>query len=99
VTIEEPGQAPNVASITPPTEPSDAGPKVKSKFYERITLPSSWTEQSASIKVDAKSASGATLESHTTMAEIVEQGAVAAFVTFGAPPPPPDAGAGDDAGK
>lgn len=98
VTIEQAGQSPNVSSITPPTDPSDAGPKIRSKFYERITLPDGWKEEPATIKVVAKSTSGATLESETTMADIVEHGAVAAFVTFGAPPPPPDAGPGDDAG-
>src|SRR5256885_1418102 len=91
VTIAQPGQAPNVSSITPPTDPTDAGPKIKAKFFERITLPDGWQEEPATIQVDAKSASGSTLESQMTTAGIVEHGAVAAFVTFGQPPPPPDA--------
>ena len=94
VTIAQPGQAPNVTSITPPTDPSDAGPKVRDKFYERITLPEGWPEAVAAIQVDAKNAGGSTLETQKTAAEIVENGAVAAFVTFGAPPPASDEDAG-----
>ena|SRR5688572_10377800 len=94
VTIAQPGLSPNVTSITPPTDPGDAGPKIRDKFFERITLPDGWAEVVATIQVDAKNAAGTTLETQKTSAQIVEAGAVAAFVTFGAPPPASDEDAG-----
>lgn len=96
VTITQAGQSPVTATISPPTDPLDGGgSKVRAAFFERITLPESWTDASADIVVVAKSTVGSTLAEARTTTEINDDGVVAAQVNF---PAEPTTGTDDDAG-
>lgn len=98
VSITQAGQPGVTKSIVPPTVPTDGGaPKVKSAFFERISVPGSWTDAPAQIHVEAKNSQGTTLESADTTTSIRDDGAIAASVTIGAPPAPPKPAAESDA--
>ena len=110
VSITQEGQPGVTKSIVPPVVPTDGGaPQAKSAFFERISVPGSWTDAPAQIHVEAKDARGTTLESADTTTSIRDDGAVAANVTLGKPaaPTPPEptngnsgnADAGADAAK
>jgi hypothetical protein len=106
VTITQ-GSRKFVYDFAPPTEPGmgDAGPSIKNSFFERITLPDDFEDENALVHVEARHTGGAPfvppLTSETTVG-IVEDGAVAAYVTLAFPVPPPDqggeAGAGGEGG-
>lgn len=100
VSITQAGQPGVTKSIVPPTVPTDGGaPQAKSAFFERISVPGSWTDAPAQIHVDAKNAQGTTLESADTTTSIRDDGAVAASVTIGKAPVPSMPAASDaDAG-
>jgi len=107
VTITQ-GSRKFVHDFAPPVEPAmgDAGPSIQNSFFERITLPDDFADGDASVKVEAQHTGGAAfvppLMSETTVG-IVEDGAVAAYVTLAFPTTPPDnggeAGAGGEGGE
>jgi len=107
VTITQ-GSRKFVHDFTPPVEPAmgDAGPSIQNSFFERITLPDDFEDGDAVVKVEAQHTGGApvvpALTNETTVG-IVEDGAVAAYVTLEYPAPPPDhggdAGAGGEGGE
>jgi hypothetical protein len=89
VTITQPGQSAVDTTVTIATKQTDAGTVLKSdKFFERITLPESYTEAEASVKVVAKDMAGAEVGSATAMVGVLPAEAVAGFVTIGEDPPP-----------
>jgi hypothetical protein len=97
VTITQAGQTPVTAEISPPTEPIDGGTKFKDAFFQRITLPTSWSSGAALVHVDAKSAAGATVASTEVDTDIRHEGVVAVYLSFGTKPSQaPDAGCGVD---
>ncbi|HKP55323.1 MAG TPA: hypothetical protein VJV78_01305 [Polyangiales bacterium] len=99
ISISQPGQQAVVKDIEPPTKATDAGPVIQPMFYERITLPDSWSDERATVQVDAKDASGKVYLTGKAMCPVVPQGAAAAFVDLGKMEMmKPDAGSGEDAG-
>ncbi|HET8935459.1 MAG TPA: hypothetical protein VFN67_18555 [Polyangiales bacterium] len=89
VSITQPGQSALDTTVTIATKETDAGIVLKSdKFFERITLPASYTEAEASVRVVAKDMGGAEVGSATAMVGVLPAEAVAGFVTIGEDPPP-----------
>lgn len=94
ITITQAGQSPVVKTIDPPARRVDAAAGaggatievIQSSFYDRVTLPESWEEEDATIQVDVTNAAGKSFTASTTV-RIVEEGAVAARVQLGSPPP------------
>jgi len=108
VTITQ-GSRKFVYDFTPPIDPAmgDAGPSIQNSFFERITLPDTFDDESALVHVEALRAGGMPfsppLASETTVG-IEEHGAVAAYVTLAYPAPLPgpdqgEAGAGGEGGE
>ena len=104
VNITQPGQSGLDTTVTIATKQTDAGPVLANNtFFERITLPASYSDALASVTVVAKDPAGADVGTATAMVEVRPAEAVAGFVTLGedpppTPPPPPAAGPGVDAG-
>jgi hypothetical protein len=115
VTVTQGERAPLTRSITPPTKEleKDAGTVIAPRFFERITLPASWDEATAEVRVRALSPDAPALVASTT-AEIDPGDAVAAYVELDREKPDaseagddaaagdaggPDAGAGDAAAR
>jgi hypothetical protein len=104
VTITQ-GSRQVVHDFKPPTEAGmgDAGPSIQDSFFERITLPESFTDQDAVVRVEARKAGGAAftppLTDETTV-RIEEDGVVAAYVKLELPAvvPPPEGGAAGEGG-
>jgi hypothetical protein len=102
VTIDQ-GSRHYVKDFAPPTDmpAGDAAPSIKNSFFQRLTLPDGWQEESATVHVEAQSATGAPftppLAADTTVT-IVPEGVVAAFVSFDIKADNPDAGAGGAGG-
>ena len=96
VTISQAGQTAVGATLSVPTMPVDGGAVSKSSFYERIKLPSAYTEGQAQVSVVAKQGAS-NLATAQAVIEVEPEGAVAGYVTLGekVPPPPADAGTGD----
>ena len=89
VSITQPGQTALDTTVTIATKETDAGTVLKNdKFFERITLPASYTDAEASVKVVAKDMSGAEVGSATATVGVRPAEAVAGFVTIGEDPPP-----------
>ena len=95
-----------VYDFAPPTEAGmgDAGPSIQDSFFQRFTLPSSFEDQNALIRVEAlktgRVAFDPPLKSETQV-HIEKDGVVAAFVTLEFPAAPPvtgEAGAGGEGG-
>jgi hypothetical protein len=89
-----------VYDFKPPTEKGmgDAGPSIQDSFFERITLPESFTEDEALVHVEALRAAGVPFNpplSDETKVRIEEHGVVAAFVSLKLPSPPPPVMGGD----
>lgn len=89
VSITQPGQSTFDTTVTIATKETDAGVVLKSdKFFERITLPASYTDAEASVKVVAKDMGGAEIGTATATVAVRPAEAVAGFVTLGEDPPP-----------
>jgi len=89
VNIAQPGQSGVDTTVTIATKPSDAGPvPANNMFFERITLPSSFTDAMATVTVVAKDPAGLDVGTATAMVEVRPTEAVAGFVTLGEDPPP-----------
>lgn len=96
VTVTQPGNAPVNKRFTPPTKAldDDAGTVIQPRFFERIALPASWDEESATVVVRALSPTAPEIEAMTT-AKIEPGGAVAAYVELARAKPDAGAQAGD----
>jgi hypothetical protein len=89
VSITQPGQSEVGANVTIATKETDAGLVLKNNtFFERITLPSGYTEAEANIEVVAKDSAGADVGRATASVGILPTEAVAGFITLGEDPPP-----------
>jgi hypothetical protein len=103
VTITQ-GSRQFVHDFAPPTEKgmAGAGPSIQNSFFERITLPESFTDEQASLRVEARQAGGAAFEpplTDETTVPIEENGVVAAYVTLKFPAViAPSGGAGGGGG-
>ena len=99
VTISQAGHTSAAATISVPTKPTDAGPVFKEAFFERVALPSDYSEGQAAVNVVAKQGA-VTLASALTTIAVDPEGVVAGYVTLGEAKPtaPADAGT-DDAGE
>jgi hypothetical protein len=92
VNITQPGQSGLDTTVTIATKETDAGlVAANNTFFERITLPASYTDSLASVTVVAKDPAGADVGTATAMVEVRPAEAVAGFVTLGEDPPPPPA--------
>jgi hypothetical protein len=101
VRLTQEGKPTVETNIEPPKrDVPDAGKAIVSRFYERITLPESWTDGEASVDVDVYDANGELfLEPEPVKLEIRDEGATAVFVSLArAPIPPPEGGAGGAGG-
>lgn len=102
VNVTQPGQSALDTTVTVATKTTDAGVvPANNMFFERITLPASYTDALANVTVVAKDETGADVASATAMVEVRPAEAVAGFVTLGEDPPPtppPPAMEGMDAG-
>ena len=109
VTISQ-GSRKFVHDFKPPTEDGmgDAGPSIQNSFFERITVPESFTDENALVRVEALQTGGKPFDpplTDETTIRIEEDGVVAAYVKLAfpmAPPLPPDTsgegGAGGEGG-
>lgn len=94
VTVAQPGQSALDTTVTVKTKQTDAGVVPESDaFFERISLPESYTDAVTSVTVIAKDETGAEVGSATAMVDVHAAEAVAGFVTLGEDPPPPAADA------
>jgi hypothetical protein len=89
VNVTQPGQSALVTTLTVKTKQTDAGVvPANTAFYERITLPESYIDATASVTVTAKDESGADVGTATAMVDVHAAEAVAGWVTLGEDPPP-----------
>lgn len=89
VNVTQPGQPALDTTVVVATKQTDAGlVPANNAFFERITLPESYTDALASVTVVARDEAGADVGSATAMVEVQAAGAVASFVTLGEDPPP-----------
>lgn len=89
VSITQPGQSALDTTVTIATKQTDAGTVLKNNsFFERITLPASYTDAEASVRVVAKDMAGTEVGAATAMVGVRPTEAVAGFVTIGEDPPP-----------
>jgi membrane-associated protease RseP (regulator of RpoE activity) len=97
VNVTQPGQSAFQATVAIATKQTDAGIELKSnKFFERLTLPASYSDLEATVSVVAKDMAGADVGTATSMVGVRPAEAVAGYVTIGEDPPPmpaPDAAA------
>lgn len=97
-----------VYDFKPPSEMGmgDAGPSIQDSFFERITLPGSFTDDDALVHVEARHTGGQPFNpplSDETKVRIEEHGVVAAYVSLKFPSVSPpkmggEAGAAGEAG-
>jgi hypothetical protein len=91
VNITQAGQSALDTTVTIATKETDAGTVVKNNtFFERITLPSSYTEAEVSVHVVAKDSAGKEVGSASGMMGVRPNEAIAGYITLGEDPPPPD---------
>jgi hypothetical protein len=102
IKITQPGQAPIVREIEPPTRTQDGGVSIQPMFFERVELPDSWKRAKSTVQVEAKDSRGVYLAAAIEIT-VRPGGAVAAFVDLGKKPelmmPEEDAGTAADSGK
>jgi hypothetical protein len=90
VNVMQPGQSALDTTVTVKTKQTDAGVVPENDmFFERITLPESFTDAVTSVTVTAKDQAGADIGTATAMVDVHAAEAVAGFVTLGEDPPPP----------
>lgn len=100
VNITQPGQSAVDTTVAIATKETDAGlVPANNMFFERITLPASFSDATASVTVVAKDEAGADVGMASAMVTVRPAGAVAGYVTLGEDPPPtPPPTEGVDAG-
>ena len=90
VNVAQPGQSALDTTVTVKTKQTDAGVvPANDTFFERITLPESYTDAVTSVTVTAKDEAGADVGAATAMVDVHSAEAVAGFVTLGEDPPAP----------
>jgi uncharacterized membrane protein YgcG len=106
VTVTQ-GSRRHVRDFAPPTETPDGDdappPSIKNSFFERITLPEGWAEESTLITVEAVQADGSPFDpplSDETTVTVEPNGVVAAYIQLDIPAQPPsgEGGAGGEGG-
>lgn len=89
VNVAQPGQGAFDTTVTVATKQTDAGiVPANNSFFERITLPASFSDAVATVTVVAKDEAGADIATATAMVEIRPEEAVAGYVNVGEDPPP-----------
>jgi hypothetical protein len=88
INVAQPGQGAFDTTVTVATEQTDAGiVPANDSFFERITLPASFSDALATVTVVAKDEAGADVATGTVMLEIRPEEAVAGYVYLGEDPP------------
>ena len=91
VTIVQPSRAPFVATVVPPLETAaDGGMSIINRFFERLKLPDGWDRVPTTVSAQAVDSNGVALSDERTLT-LEPGGAVAAFLNFALPEPPPAA--------